>query len=335
MRRRLPRVLAAASLALGFGAADRAAAQTAAADPAAIWTIQDENASISAAALTDRYYVNGLRLGWTSPTGAAPGLAADLGRAIWGDGKLRISFDLTQQMYTPAATGTDHPPQGDRPYAGVLLGNFGLTQDTPTTRSTLVLGLGVVGPAALGEQVQNGVHDLIGQAHTHGWGTQLGNEPAIEITSGRVWRLDTGRLGGLETQALPDLEAGIGTVRNYALGGLTMRIGQGLGSDFGAPRLRPGLTGGDVFQPTRPFAWYVFAGVDGQGVAQDVTLNGSLFQSSRRVKLVPFVAEAQLGFAVMAFGARLTYTQVFQTTEFRHQKGGLHELGSLALSMRF
>jgi hypothetical protein len=34
-------------------------------DPVSIWTLQDENASISSAKLTDRYYVNGLRLGWT------------------------------------------------------------------------------------------------------------------------------------------------------------------------------------------------------------------------------------------------------------------------------
>jgi hypothetical protein len=335
MNRRLTPLLLAAGLAMPAGTPVRALAQAAAADTASIWTLQDENASISAARLTDRYYVNGLRLGWTSAIGAAPAFAAGLGRAMWGDGKLRVSFDLTQQIYTPQAASAHNPPLGDRPYAGVLLGNFGITQDTANTRSTLVLGVGLVGPAALGEEVQNGFHDLIGQAHNNGWGTQLSNEPALEVTSGRVWRLDTGQIGGLETQALPDLEAGIGTVRNYALGGLTMRIGQGLDSDFGAPRLRPGMTGGDTFQPTRPFAWYVFAGLDGQGVAQDVTLNGNLFQSSRRVKLDPFVGEAQLGFAIMAYGARLTYTQVFQTAEFRHQKGGLHELGSLALSMRF
>jgi hypothetical protein len=39
-----------------------------------------------------------------------------------------------------------------------------------------------------------------------------------------------------------------------------------------------GMTGGDAFHPTRPFAWYVFAGFDGQAVAYDATLNGNLFQ---------------------------------------------------------
>ena len=35
-------------------------------DPTSIWTIQDENATISSSKITDRYYVNGLRIGWTS-----------------------------------------------------------------------------------------------------------------------------------------------------------------------------------------------------------------------------------------------------------------------------
>ena len=304
-------------------------------DPVSIWTMQGENASISTAGLTDRYYVNGLRLGWTSGTNGTPDFLAPVAHTLWGDGQMRISFNITQQIYTPDNTSAFVPPPGDRPYAGVLLGNFGLSEDTADTRSTLGLALGVMGPAALGEEVQNGFHSLIGQAHNNGWGTQLKNEPTFEITSGRVWRLDTGKLGGLETQALPELDAGVGLLRIYALAGLRMRIGQGLDSDYGVARISPGLSGGDAFRPTRPVAWYVFAGLDGQGVAHDATLQGNVFQDSPNVKITPLVGEAEFGFAVMAYGTRLTYTQVLQTAEFQHQKGGLHQFGSLALSVRF
>jgi hypothetical protein len=47
------------------------------------------------------------------------------------------------------------------------------------------------------------------------------------------------------------------------------------------------------------------------------------------------VAEIQAGLAVMVHGVRMTYTQVMQTQEYQHQRGGLHQLGSLALSVRF
>ncbi|HEY2133861.1 MAG TPA: lipid A deacylase LpxR family protein [Acetobacteraceae bacterium] len=339
MNGRLNLLILAATVLGGAFATHRAEAQSPQGglqpDPVSIWTIQDENASISTGSLTDRYYVNGLRLGWTSGTNATPDFLVPVAHTLWGDGQMRVSFDLTQQIYTPADTSAFVPPPGDRPYAGVLLGNFGLSQDTTDTRSTLSVAVGVMGPAALGEEVQNGFHSLIGQAHNNGWGTQLKNEPTFEITSGRVWRLNTGTLGGLETQALPELDAGLGLLRIYALGGLRMRIGQGLDSDYGVARLRPGLTGGDAFHPTRPVAWYVFAGLNGQGVAHDATLQGNIFQNSPNVKLTPLVGEAEFGFAVMAYGARLTYTQVLQTAEFQHQKGGLHQFGSLALSLRF
>lgn len=304
-------------------------------DPQSIWTLQGENASISTAALTDRYYVNGLRIGWTSGTSSVPDALAGIGRAVWGDGRQRISFDLQQQIFTPADTEARQPPPGDRPYAGILTANLGLLSDTTTSRSTLGLQLGVVGPWALGEQVQNGFHNLIGQQKNNGWHTQLKNEPIIQLLSARVWRLGLGDVGGLQTDALPDLETGLGTSRVYALGGVRLRLGQGLDSDYGVARVRPGMSGGDAFTPTRPLAWYVFAGADTQAVAHDITLNGNMWHGSPNVKPEPFVAEFEVGLAVMAYGTRITYTQVFQTQEFQHQKGGLHQFGSLAASVRF
>src|ERR1700744_4499032 len=80
-----------------------------AADPQSIWTLQDENASISAGHPTDRFYVNGLRLGWTSPTGYVPNFLVDLGHPLWGGGQQRIAVDLAQQMYTPANTSVFQP----------------------------------------------------------------------------------------------------------------------------------------------------------------------------------------------------------------------------------
>jgi lipid A 3-O-deacylase len=304
-------------------------------DPTGIWTIQGENASISTAKLTDRYYVNGLRLGYTSGTESAPEFLRGMGHTLWGDGQLRWNFDITQQIFTPADTEAHNPPPDDRPYAGVLLGNFGVVQDDRNTRNTLTLSLGVVGPDSLAQTVQNGFHTLIGQAHTNGWSHQIKNEPVFEITSSRTWRFPTGSVFGMETDVLPDVTIGLGTVRVYGLAGAQFRIGQGLDSDYGAARLEPGLSGTDVFRPTRPFVWYAFAGVDGQAVGWDITLNGNTWQNSRSVDLIPYVGEIQAGVAVIVHGMRFTYTQVFQTAEFEHQKDGLHQFGSLALSVRF
>jgi lipid A 3-O-deacylase len=304
-------------------------------DTANIWTLQVENASISAGDLTDRFYTNGIKLGWTSGTDAVPDFLSRLGHSLWGDGQQRIGFSVTQQIYTPADTELTIPNPRDRPYAGLLLGNFSLMSDDENSRSLMMFSFGLVGPGAGGEGVQNGFHDLIGQRENKGWDSQIPNTPAFELLHEKTWRLPIKQFSGLETDALPALTVGIGDVRDYVQVGVSFRLGQGLDSDFGVPRLQPGLSGGDAYHATRPFAWYVFAGVDGQAVAYDLLLQSNPFRSGPHVSTVWDVGEMQAGFAIMTHGMRLTFAYVAQTQEFHGQTGGLHQFGSAALSVKF
>jgi hypothetical protein len=302
-------------------------------DQAAILTLQAENSSISSQGLTDRYYTNGLHLGYQSPEDAYPALSR-LSQGLWGDGRVRISVDLTQQIFTPANTQAANPPAGDRPYAGVLLGSVSTIEDGDNSRSALGLSLGVVGPSALGQTVQNGFHDLIGQGDNHGWHTQLHDEAVFAVNASRVWRVPAGSVFGLETDALPGISITLGTLKVNLEAGFNLRLGQGLQNDYGAPRINA-LGGGDAFKRGGVVGWYVFAGGGGQVVGHDVTLDGNTFENSRSVKLNPLVGKFDLGLAVLAFGTRISYTQVIQTQDFRHQKGGPHQFGSLAASVRF
>lgn len=306
-------------------------------DPASIFTLQIENDAVSTfKGTSDQYYTSGLRLGYTSGTNAVPDFLAGIGHAVWGDGVQRVSFDISQSIFTPRNTQLVRPDPRDRPYAGYLNATLGLLQDTDNTRSVLALSLGVVGPSALGRTVQNGFHDIIGDTPNRGWHYQLQDEPAFEVLAERTWRLPITQFSGLEADALPSLTAGVGTVRDYVQAGVSFRLGQGLGSDFGTPRIRPGMSGSDAYTPTRPFAWYVFAGADGQGIARDVFLDGSTFRShSPSVTKRPYLGELEAGLAAMFYGVRVTYTQTWQTESFTRQKSGLFNFGSLALSARF
>ena len=306
-------------------------------DPHGIATIQVENDAVSTRSGTsDRYYTSGLRLGYVTGTGAVPGFLAGLGRSVWGDGVQRISIDLGQSIFTPANTQRNPPDPRDRPYAGYLHLSATLIHDSDTARSLLGASIGVVGPSALGRQVQNGFHDLIGDTENKGWGSQLKDEPAFQLLAERTWRIPLTRVGAFEVDTLPAVTLGVGTVRDYVQAGASIRFGQGLGSDFGAPRIRPGLSGSDAYTPTLPFAWYAFLGASGQAVARDVFLDGSTFRSnSPHVTKKPLVGEFQAGLAAMFAGVRITYTQVWQTESFRNQKAGLHSFGSLAASVRF
>jgi lipid A 3-O-deacylase len=335
-------VVTAGIVAAGIGCVGSASAAPPQ-DPQGIYTFQVENDAASTfKGTSDQYYTSGLRLGYTSGTIQLPGFLADIGRTVWGDGVQRISIDISQSLFTPRNTQSAQPILGDRPYAGWLHADLGLIHDTDDARSYIGASLGVVGPSALGKEVQNGFHNVIGDTPNLGWRNQIKDEPAVELYAEQTYRIplyhfNAAGLNGIETDVLPSATLGVGTVRDYLQGGFVLRLGQGLDSDFGAARIRPGITGTDAYTATRPFAWYVFAGADGQAIARDVFLDGATFRDNQgpHVTKRPLVGEFEGGLAVMAYGVRLTYTQTWQTEEFRRQKAGLFNFGSLALSAKF
>ncbi len=310
-----------------------AAAQTP--QQSGIWTLQGENASISTSSPSDRYYVNGLHLGWTSPAGDAPAVISGLGNTLFGAGTTRVSIGLTQQIFTPNDTKSINPPTDDEPYAGYLALNLGMIQDGENTRSMLGVDLGVVGSGAGGELVQNNFHSIIGQKGTHGWAYQLPNEPAIDFSAARIWRLSMGSVAGLETDALPQISGMAGLTQDYLQPAIGFRIGSGLSSDYGPPLLTQSPTGGDAYNQVRPLAWYLFAGGAAKFVAHDEFLQGSVFQDSRSVPIKNVVGSFDVGVAVLWRGLRFSYTQVFQTDRFDDQQGSIHEFGSFAISGMF
>ncbi len=294
----------------------------------------------------DRYYTNGLLLAWRSPSAELPGpLAWADERLDWllGPGSIRWGLALGQSIFTPADTRRRDPDPRDRPYAGYLYGAASILRATSHSLSLFELQLGMVGPSALGEQVQNNFHRLINTDRSNGWDHQLKDEPVFAAIATRAWRVPLARPGagvaGLELELLPSATLSLGTVQTSLAGGALLRLGQGLEADFGPPRIRPALAGSVFFEPTeRPageFGWYVFAGAEGRAVAHDIFLDGNTWRDSRSVDRRPLVADLQAGVALRWGAARLTYTQVWRTEEFYGQRGGFQVFGSLSLSIRF
>ncbi len=305
-------------------------------DADSIWTVRVENDAISTAKHgSDQNYTAGQQLGWTSGVNAVPGFAADLAQALWGEGTTRVSLEGTQQLFTPVNKTLRTPDPTDRPYAGYLALTASLLHDTASTRDALSLSLGVIGPLAQGAEAQNGVHGLIRDAKAMGWAHQLPNEAAVEVLDQRTWRLPIGEVIGIEADILPAVALGVGTVRDYAQVASVVRIGRGLDRDFGASRIRPGISGGDAFQDSDEVAVYGFAGLGGQAVARDAFLDGDLFTRSAHVRRNVWVGEMEAGLAMIWRGVKFSYVQTWQTAEFRHQSPSLFSFGSLAMSVRF
>lgn len=333
-----------------------------AAGPAAdgVLTLQIENDRIAA---TDRHYTQGGRLSYLSGEVKFPAWIGGLGNAlIWGplfdfgEGDRivqRRGYAIGQSIFTPEDVRSTTLVTGDRPYAGWLYAGFSAHTEhritspadprgDPVRLDTVELDLGVVGPAAFAAEVQNNFHDLINSSRSEGWDNQLDNEPGIVLTAERRWRLPIHPLRGgqmrtnnvLGMDVLPHLGGSLGNVMTYAAVGATVRFGMDLFKDFGPPRIRPSLSGSHGFDVKRGFGWYLFAGGEGRLVVRNIFLDGNSFSDSHNVEKKLLVGDAQVGIAIVFPGARLTYTHVFRSREFRGQRRA-DRFGAFSLSVRF
>lgn len=286
----------------------------------------------------DRNYTSGVALVWVPTGGSAPDWALHIARWFpWFPeaGRVRHGYMLGQNMYTPDDITLADPPLDDRPYAGWLYATIGLGVERRQRLDQLALTLGVVGPASRAEQTQKFIHEIVGSPEPQGWDTQLGNELGILLTYQRSWRaLVTTTVLGIEFDLTPHFGGALGNVYTYANGGMTLRYGKSLALDYGPPRIQPSIPGSAFFAPTKDFAWYLFAGIEGRAVARNIFLDGNTFKDSRSVDKEPFVGDLQWGFVMTWQDVRFGYTHVVRTREFKTQRE--HDVfGALSLSISF
>jgi lipid A 3-O-deacylase len=331
-----------AAILLGLVGWPLAITTSAAQAPKNTYSVQWENDRI---ANTDRHYTNGFRLSWVSGArDSDPMWVKDVLEALYPFASLRqgrVGAAFGQSIFTPENTATSGLITDDRPYAGWLYGAISVHAETnrapasaTDTLDTVELNLGVVGPWALGRQVQNGVHDLINVGRSNGWGHQLDNEPGVMLIGERRWRPAPWKLFGLEAGAIPHIGGSVGNVMTFASAGAILRVGQNLGVDYGPPLIRPSLSGLAAVEKRSGLAWYVFAGVQGRGVVHDIFLDGNTFSSSHSVEKKRLLGDAQVGLAVIYKGVRLAMAQIFRTREFDGQRQA-DRFGAISLSANF
>ncbi len=337
---RLMRAAILAAFFVPFGHAQEPAAPEPATRSVGVWSLTSENDLFGG---TDRNYSNGLRLEHIRPANEiTPGLnwvanripILDLDRT-----ELRQGFALSHTIFTPEDISAPVPDPTDRPYAAWLYASGTVVGTTrlgarQTVQDVLQVNLGVVGPSAGGEFVQENWHDLLQAIEPRGWDSQLKDEFGIEITAQRLRQFEGPDLAlNLETDYALHGGATLGNVRTYATVGAMARIGWDLSSDFGPPRIRPALAGAGVFRPGQSFGGYLFAGVEGRAVARDMFLDGNLWRDSARVEdRRDFTGDLQLGIALHQGDVQVAFTFVHRTEEFVAQSGP-QRFGAVSISI--
>jgi hypothetical protein len=320
--------------------ADAPAARIVPPDDRATWSFMTDNDLFGG---TDKYFTAGWQLAYRSAADVPPGwldrFADSLAPLVSPDSSRRWGLALGQKIFTPEDIETTAPDPDDRPYAGWLYGAVTLSSATDTRYGSLELQAGVVGPSALGEEVQNNTHELLNIGTANGWSEQLDDEPGINLVFSRLGRynfpFDETKPRGLAWGVVPSGVASLGNVQTYAGAGAMLRIGKDLYADFGPPRQRPQVAGSAFVEPVvDDWGWYVFGGIDGRLVVRDISLDGNTFKSSRSVDKQPIVADGSLGAALLLPWGRIAYVHTFRTQEFEGQ-ATLAEFGTLSLSVRF
>jgi hypothetical protein len=303
------------------------------ADPRERITILEENDSLYFN--SDKHYTQGLRLsylgpqlqpdsGWNGTFDLLERVPSLLFPPTRDDERSRrTAYFLGQSIFTPKDVARRPPDPRDRPYAGWAYGGVSLLQETDRRMlDNFELQLGIVGPGALGEFVQNDFHQIIGKA-TADWSKQIQTEPGIVLSYERKWRLPLIGDGANGLDIIPEGGATLGNVFTYASAGALLRLGRNLGMDYGAVRVRPALSGTDYVNADHAdgdFGFYFYAGTQGRAVGRNIFLDGNSFRTSRSVPRKIWVADLQAGVALFwTAGIRLDFSVVRRTPEFEGQ----------------
>lgn len=293
---------------------------------------------------SDRFYTNGIGLGWTLEDGT---LSQGLENLLhWlpftPEDRSGTATELfvRQDMFTPEDFTNPALVLDDRPYAGWL--HLDIEHQVLTLRrdrrddrlDTWELQLGIVGPSALAEQAQREVHELVSAPEPRGWDNQLEDEPGIVLGYHRQFRAyyDPHALGPIEADFIGRYGARVGNVETSA------RIGGVLRAGFGLPRHFGTAMRGDAPGVRYRHRIYAAAGVSGKVVLRNIFLDGNTFSSSHSVDRNPLVAQFHVGLHWEPCSrARVSIAEFFSTAEFDSpsQEGDLGHFTSVQLELFF
>jgi lipid A 3-O-deacylase len=328
--------------------APRARAATERQGPAlAITEENDDFATLLLGKHTDRHYTQGLKFTYLSGDDDRPQWVANMSRTLprlaIDVGAQNLGCVFGQSMYTPTDLRSNALIRTDRPYAGWLYAGMFLQRRGAAGAAEIPaledfeIDVGITGLPSLAEAAQVNYHEWFDRNDIpRGWSHQIGTEPGLLLKYERLWRLSPNHQTARYIDLIPHAGAKVGNIEISGNLGATLRGGWNLPDDFGVQPIDSAASpGGGLTPNSPPFAWYLFGGVEGRAVGQNVFLDGNTFRKSPSVERIPWVADFSSGFALHLFRhVELSYTRVIRTHEFVGQHD-LDVFGSVGVKAMF
>lgn len=233
------------------------------------------------------------------------------GESIQYESDKNWGLRLKSQIYTPSDKDSDQPDYSDRPYCGLLYGEYFKKTYCNNYENLYTIGLGVVGPASGGEWLQTEFHKLIKSKPPMGWKYQIYNEPVVQIGYYRTYSLFLNKY----IEFRPYAGANLGNYLINAELGNVVRAGWNLPKNFD-PVIRSTPRGNfwnNIYA-------YGFVGGKAYGVARNMSLDGNTFKESIvTVDKEYVVGDGLIGICIGIYNFEITATHIERTHEFQTQ----------------
>lgn len=230
-------------------------------------------------------------------------------------------FGMQQAIYTPDKNGGPH----DRPYASTLTAAWTYHVRGPDHLDSWSLIGGVLGPPAMGEQVQNGFHRLFGSDRRLGWDQQVRTRALVNaqyayLVRGRPWALGTHFVemaygGGVAA----------GNLRDEAQLGLQLMLSSQPGREVAAMTRELGmsLAPGPTSSASSPATtWYVSGNLARNWY--DAAIERPPADGVRRIDPTPWRWEVGIGVQVVRTHWCLDAALVTTARDYRQQAEPMH-----------
>lgn len=162
----------------------------------------------------DRYYTNGIFLSYSYLSKFSN---TNLDKKI-------IEWQLSHEMYSPFKPVVPLKKDHDRPFASHLFGGFSVKnvfKDHKIFKFSLEIG--VLGPAAFGEEIQDFIHSTFNLIEAQGWEYQIQNALSFSFNTSFIQRLFMNEARYFDINW--DSTIQLGTVYTEVNSGINLRVG--------------------------------------------------------------------------------------------------------------
>lgn len=256
----------------------------------------------------DGYYTNGLFLTYRTVSNSD---TKNLAKKIY-------SYQVGHMMYTSAKATIESANLHDRPFAGYFFGEFGISRFYNSNSIIITnLQIGVLGPNAKGQELQNFMHSIYNYPEAKGWKHQIHNAFALNLNSKFIKYLPKLSSSSIDISSYNSLK--IGTIFTDISTGLYTRIGfkklQELSNSvaFNSNLNTIGQNFSESFVFVKPMLNYIF---------YDATIQGSFLNETSPVtyKVNPITFSLELGYLYSHKRISFGYTFIFHTKKLKSVK---------------